>query len=239
MEHDVPPTRRTETHSGLEPRVAGNADATHAVAEKLRDRIVRGDLPPGTRIVERKLSAELQVSRTPVREALKLLRADGLIEISLHRGAHVASYGADDALNLFDVIAALESRAARHLTTRIHARLLDQLEGLHAQVVHHYRRGALEPYFAANSAVHDLIVAECGNPELSDAHRRLMMRARRGRFLAIMDSDRWAQAVNEHEDLMTALRLGDAAAAADVWDRHLQHTGKAVAAILRDDIPKP
>ncbi len=215
--------------------MADSVDATHAVAETLRNRIVRGDLPPGTRIVERKLSAELQVSRTPVREALKLLRADGLIEISLHRGAQVTSYKADDVLNLFDVIAALESRAARHLTRRIDRRLLDRLEGLHAQVVHHFRRGALEPYFAANSAVHDLIVSECGNPELADAHRRLMMRARRGRFLAIMDSDRWAQAVTEHEELMTALRHGDAAAAANVWDRHLQHTGHAVAAILREN----
>jgi DNA-binding GntR family transcriptional regulator len=234
MERDSPPSGPPAQSAPLSARALGDSDAAHAVAETLRNRIVKGDLLPGTRIVERKLSAELQVSRPPVREALKLLRADGLIEISLHRGAQVTAYSAAEALNLFDVIAVLESRAARHLTARFDADLLDRLEGLHAQVVHHHRRGALDAYFAANSAVHDTIVAECGNPELADAHRRLMMRARRGRFLAIMDSDRWSQAVAEHEALMAAIRSGDAASAAGVWDQHLQHTGEAVAAILRE-----
>ena len=207
-------------------------EAAHHVAQVLRDRIVSGVLPPGARIVERRLCAELDVSRTPVREALKILRADGLIETSLHRGAQVTAFTASDTRNLFDTIAALESRAALRVAERDDPALTARLETLHAEMLRHYENAVLDAYFLANSAIHDAIVAGCGNPELQAVHDRLMVRARRGRYLAILDPDRWAEAVVEHEALMAALRARDPAAVAAIWDRHLRRTGDWLAARL-------
>ncbi len=204
------------------------------VANVLRDRIVKGQLGPGDRIVERKLSHELDVSRTPIREALKLLQVDGLIEISRHRGAEVAAYTPAEALHLFDVIASLESLAARRLVETITSQTMDHLEFLHSRMIEHYRTAALERYFDANSKIHEMVIVSCNNPVLVASHDRLMLRAMRGRFMAIMDDNRWAQAVDEHHELMAALRKRDADGAAEVWGRHLRNTGKTVTQMLEN-----
>lgn len=213
-----------------------NLDSPAAVAEwvadTLRDRIVKGDLTPNARIVERKLSAELSVSRTPVREALKLLQAEGLVEIARNRGAQVKPYTAQEARELFDVISVLESLAAERLAQRITPSQLNRLEELHGIMLAYYKTRNTDAYFDANTAVHEAVLQGCGNPVVAQTHGRLMSRARRGRYMAIMDPDRWQQAVDEHESLMAALRIGDAAAAAMVWRTHLAHTGETVALVL-------
>jgi DNA-binding GntR family transcriptional regulator len=222
----------TET---LEPSTPASPTAiAQWVADVLRDRIVKGTYPPGSRLVERKISAELDLSRTPVREALKLLHADGLIGISRNKGAQVLQYGSDEALYLFEVIASLESLAAERLADLVTPEQLDQLEDLHATMLGHYRSGDVSLYFDANSEIHDFIVEHCGNPLIVETHTRLMARARRGRFLAIMQPKRLDEAVGEHEILMKALRSRDAASAAKVWRTHLLHTGETVASVLRE-----
>ena len=203
------------------------------VAERLRDMIVKGDLPPGARIVERRISADMNVSRTPVREALKLLRADGLIEISMHRGAQVTVYTEKEAKDLFDLISVIEGLAAERLAERLCARVLDRLEALHARMLAEYAARNASAYFDTNTTIHDTIVKEAENPILVESHRRVMVRARRGRFMAIIDADRWQQAVDEHEILMTALRARDARRAGAIWRTHLRHSGDAVATVLR------
>ena len=212
--------------------------ASKAVAEQvaatLRGRIVKGELAPFDRIVERRLSAELNVSRTPIREALKLLEADGLIEITLHRGAIVSEYRPEEALLLFDVIALLESLAARRVCENITAKTLQRLEDFHGEMLDHHRAGRTNDYFDINTIIHDYIVESSSHSVLIATHERLMIRARRGRFLAILNPDRLTQAVSEHEDLMQAFRDMDPDAAARVWETHLRHTGETVANVLRD-----
>lgn len=203
------------------------------VADLLRERIVKGELTPGSRLVERKLSAELNVSRTPVREALKLLRADGLVEISMHRGAQIVAYTAEEAEELFELIAVLEGLAAERLARRMHPDVMARLEDLHVQMLRQYDARDASAYFDTNTEIHDTIVTAAGNAVLLESHKRVMVRAQRGRFLAIMDSARWQQAVDEHEAVMEAFRHRDAEAAAKVWRQHLSHTGDTVAAVLR------
>jgi DNA-binding GntR family transcriptional regulator len=217
-----------------EPSGAGAADEALAeqVAASVRDMIIRGTLSPGERVVERKLCLELGVSRTPMREALKLLRQDGLIEISLNRGARVAAYGAREADGLFEVIAQLEAMAAARFVRVAPASAVARLEVLHRQMLALHEARRLDDYFDVNSAIHELIVTGAGNPTLIESHRRLMVRARRGRYMAIMDEARWEQAVREHEALMAALRAGAAEAAGVVWREHLLNTGRSVVAVL-------
>lgn len=205
------------------------------VADVIRDRIVRGELPSDARIVERKLSAELAVSRTPVREALKLLRAEGLVEINRNRGAQVSSFSAREACEIFDVISVIEGLAAERLAQCITAQQLDALEEMHDTMLAYYKVRNTDDYFDINTAIHDAVIDGCGNPVIAQTHKRLMSRARRGRYMAIMDPVRWRQAVDEHEALMTALRTRDAAAAAAIWRTHLLHTGQTVALVLGAD----
>ncbi len=203
------------------------------VAAILRDRIVKGELAPFDRIIERRLSAELNVSRTPIREALKLLESDELITISLHRGAHVSEYRPEDAEALFDVISVLEGLAARRLAEVITSEKLQRLEDLHGEMLEFHRLRNATAYFDINTIIHDVIVDHCDNPVLRANHRRLVARARRGRYLAIVNPDRLAQAVSEHEAIMQAFRSRDPIAAATVWEAHLRHSGETVADVLR------
>ncbi len=220
--------RRTET----DPRLSRRIPFARQVADRLRDRIMRGELPPGGRIVERSLCEAMAVSRTPLREALKLLEAEGLVEISQNKGARIMSFTPAEASNLFEVIAGLESLAAELAVTRMTPADLAELDDLHARMLDHYQRQEKDPYFALNSAIHDTVVRLSANPILISTHASLMLRARRGRYMAIIDPDRWVESVGEHEALMSALHARDGLTAGRVWRRHLMRTGETVCAVL-------
>lgn len=212
--------------------MAAAGSLTEKVADILRDLIIRGQLQPGQHVVERKLCAELDVSRTPMREALKLLSQDGLVEIYRNRGARVTPYTAEDANNLFEVISALEGQAAARAATRITSDQLSELMRKHDQMARHHHDENLDPYFELNSAIHDSIVRIADNPMLAASRSRLMMLAQRGRYMAIFNRDRWDQSLGEHEDLMIALKNEDSAGAKAVWEQHLMNTGFSVKAAL-------
>jgi DNA-binding GntR family transcriptional regulator len=221
---------------GRPPRVrlSKREPLAHQAAAHLRDLIIRGEMLPGSRIPERELSERMKVSRTPLREALKLLERDGLIEISQNRGARVISFTVEEARELFEVIAGMESLAAQLATQRITDEDLAQLEALHAQMLEHYENRDKDPYFDVNSRIHDLVVELSGNGILRNTHANLMLRARRGRYMAIMKPARWSQSVAEHEGLMAAMRTRDPEAARQVWQLHLNHTGETVCAVLAE-----
>jgi DNA-binding GntR family transcriptional regulator len=218
--------RRTEN------RLSRRIPFAQQVAETLRDMIIRGDLAPGSRIIERALCADINVSRTPLREALKLLESDGLVEIAQNRGARIMSFTRGEARDLFEVIAGIESYAAELAVMRITAPELAEIEDLHARMLDLYENRDREPYFAVNSDIHDRIVGACGNRVLIAAHEKLTLRARRGRYMAIVDPARWAQSVAEHEEIMVAFRTRDPDRARAVWRAHLGHTGDAICAML-------
>ncbi|VUD72042.1 HTH-type transcriptional repressor RspR [Methylobacterium symbioticum] len=233
----------------MEERETGSADMTQAgivlgsrglplsrripfarqVADTLRDLIVRGELAAGSRVVERVLCERLNVSRTPMREALKLLEADGLIEISQNRGARVMMLTSAEARHLFEVIAELEGLAADRAVQTAAPEALAGLEDLHAQMLRHYETREKDAYFDINSRIHDQVVKLSGNPVLIGSHATLMLRARRGRYVAIFDPARWAESVGEHEALMEAFRRRDPEQARGVWRQHLCRTGETVA----------
>jgi DNA-binding GntR family transcriptional regulator len=196
--------------------------------------IIRGEMAPGSRIVERALCEKIDVSRTPLREALKLLEVEGLIELSQNKGARVISFTVTQARNLFEVIAGLESLAAELAVSRIKPEQLAAIEEMHRRMLEHYDRREKDPYFELNNAIHDLIVRASDNPELITMHASLMLRARRGRYMAILNPHRWREAVEEHEALMISLRERDAEQARRVWHTHLLHTGQTVCQVLGD-----
>jgi DNA-binding GntR family transcriptional regulator len=201
--------------------------------------IIRGEIPPGGRIIERTLCEQIKVSRTPLREALKLLEAEGLIELAQNRGARIMSFTPTEAQNLFEVIAGLESLAAELAVTRIGATDLAALDGMHKRMCAHYERREKDPYFELNSAIHETIVRASENPVLIATHASLMLRARRGRYMAILDPSRWQESVEEHTAAMAAFHARDPERARLVWRRHLLRTGETVCSVLKNESGHP
>ncbi len=229
-------TTRTRRHIGpgrRRKRLLSRSSLHQQVAEHLRDMIVHDDLPPGEKVPVAALATRLGVSLTPLREALKVLAEEQLVELTPNRGARVLAFTAEEATELFEVIAVLEALAAEQAATGMTEAQREELESLHAKMREHFERREKDAYFALNNRIHELIVRNSGNEVLIGTHAKLLVRARRGRYLAIIDPDRWQEAMQEHEAVMAAFRARDAARAMAVWRVHLQRSGEVVSEVLR------
>ncbi len=198
------------------------------IASHLRDLIIRGEMAPGAKINLPELAAALGVSTTPLREALKLLADEEIVEWLPGRGVRVAPIRIEQTVALFEVIAGLEGLAAELAATRMSASQLNELEALHAEMRGHFEHGERDPYFELNSRIHNFTLRFSANEILCATHARLHGRANRGRYIAIVDDARWREAMQEHEDLMQAFRRRDALEAHKTWRLHLTNTGLAI-----------
>ena len=229
-----PGTRRSRVAdvSSLAPRLIMRQSLhTHASA-KLRDMIVEDELSPGTRLVEADLCALLGISRTPLREAFKVLASEGLVELLPNRGARVTGITRGETKDLFEVIAGLEALAVDSACERMSAEELAELETMHKRLLEWHRKRRRREYFALNHRIHEAVVAFSRNKTLVDTHARLLTRARRSRYRAILTVERWDESVREHDELMRALVRRDARAASAVWRKHVLRTGEIVARAL-------
>jgi DNA-binding GntR family transcriptional regulator len=197
------------------------------VSGHIRNLIVHGELASGERINELGLSEALGVSRTPIREALKVLAAEGLVELLPNRGSRVTTPSTDEIVNLFAVIAALERLAVETVTLQASAPALARLRALHDEMLRRYAEGDRDRYFELNHRIHETIIEMAANPQLSRTHADLMTRARRPRFVAITSDGRWDESVKEHELVMSAMELRDARFAGEILFRHVLKTGTA------------
>jgi DNA-binding GntR family transcriptional regulator len=208
-----------------------------SIAHHLRESIIRGEIAPGTRLNLPELAIGLGVSTTPLREALKILAEEQIVEWTPGRGARVAPIRIDETEALFEVIASLEALAAEKAATRATASEIAELETVHARMRGHFDAGERSLYFELNTQIHERVLALADNAVLCAAHARLQVRARRGRYLAIADAARWREAMGEHEELMQAMRGRDGARAHEVWRLHLVQTGAAVRRIQSGETP--
>ncbi len=211
-----------------EPEPLERGSLTDMLLARLRDLIVEGDLAPGARVPERELCQRFDVSRTPLREALKVLASEGLIVLTPNRGATVAKLTLDDIEEMFPVMGALEGLAGELAAARITEDGLAELRALHYQMVLHWKRHELAPYFRLNQRIHELILEAAGNPTLAQMYRGLAGRIRRARYLANMSAERWANAVGEHEAILAALEVRDGPGLARILRAHLANKCETV-----------
>ncbi len=195
----------------------------------LRDFIVEGHLEDGVRIPERALCERFSISRTPLREALKVLAAEGLIELLPNRGARVRELSAADLRELFDVMGGLESLAGRLACERITDAEIAEIERVHHEMYHFYLRRDVHGYFRCNQAIHQMIVAAAGNTLLASTYAGLAGRIRRVRYAANLakDRDRLSEAMREHEAILDALRRRAGSELSDILFLHLRNKLKA------------
>ncbi|SHN13579.1 GntR family transcriptional regulator [Roseibium suaedae] len=196
------------------------------IAEHLRTLIIEGTLKDGDRIVETELCEALSVSRTPMREAIKALTHEGLIEHLPNRGARVASVTPGEMHQLFQVISALEQLAVELAIAVSKPIDIKRLRALHDRMAGHHKAGERKEYFALNHQIHLKIVAMSGNPILIETHGNLMIRARHYRYWALADEDRWHEAMAEHDAIMEAMEAGDQARAGSLLKAHVRRTGE-------------
>jgi DNA-binding GntR family transcriptional regulator len=179
--------------------------------DRLRDLIVQGDLAPGQRLNERLLSGKLAISRTPLREAIKLLATEGLVELLPNRGAVVASMDTARLAETLQVMGALEGLAGELACRRSTPEQIAEIRGLHNEMLGMHARGDLAGYFRYNQAIHLKIVEASGNPVLANTYRHLNVNVRRARYMANLSKERWDAAVREHEEILRALAARDVA----------------------------
>lgn len=200
------------------------------VLSRLRDYLVEGNLADGARIPERELCEKWDISRTPLREALKVLAAEGLIELLPNRGARLKALEPKDIAELFDLMGGLEALAGRLACECISEEEFDIIEQTHQQMYAHFLRGDRRGYFACNQRIHEAIFEAAGNDMLTATARSLQGRLRRVRYAANLDEqgERWREAVREHELILDALRRRAGSELADILFSHLRSTRAAV-----------
>ncbi|MCB1547143.1 MAG: GntR family transcriptional regulator [Hyphomicrobiaceae bacterium] len=204
--------------------------------QRLRELIVEGALVPGAKVPERELCEQFAVSRTPMREALKVLAAEGLVVLMPNRGATVSELTRAELEEVFPVMGSLEALAGRLAAEHIEDGEIADIRRLHERMVRHYQSGELKAYFRVNQEIHERILDAARNPTLAKLYRGLAGRVRRARYIANMSPERWRQAVIEHEAILAALSARDGRRLARLLESHLAHKLETVReALERDD----
>src|ERR1700753_533660 len=201
------------------------------IPTRLRDHIVEGNIPDGGRIPERQLCEMLGISRTPLREALKVLAAAGLIGLLPTRGARVKQLSERDLADLFDVMGGLEATAGRLACENISDAEIAEVERLHYEMYGFYLHRDMHGYFRVNQLIHQKIVEASRNAALQTTYTNFAGRIRRIRYSAnfARKRERWGEAMREHEAILEALRRRAGSELADILFAHLRN--KRTAAI--------
>ncbi len=204
------------------------------LVDRLRHMIVEGDLKPGEKLSEKELSETFGVSRTPLREALKVLGKEGLVSLVPNRGATVSKLTLEDLEEAFPIMGALESVSGELACANITDEEITKLEKLHNDMVEKYKSSDLSNYFKLNEAIHQLILDAARNPTLREMQRSLSGRIRRARYMANMSAERWARAVAEHEKILEAVKERDGEKLGAILKLHLANKLQSVRAELVD-----
>ncbi len=206
------------------------------VLERVRDYMVQGNIQGGERVPERQLCEMLGVSRTPLREALKALASEGLVELLPNRGARVRRIGRSEIRELFEILAGLEALAGRLAAERMSEKDLAEMEALHLQMYGCYLARDLADYFRLNQRIHGLIVKATENAALAGTYETFTRRLAPYRYAANTDvyGARWSDAMREHEAMLEFLKRRDGAGMADLMYHHLMHKAETILGLMQE-----
>jgi DNA-binding GntR family transcriptional regulator len=209
ISQDLPPIARKPLHE--------------EAADRLRDLIVQGRLAPGARLNERLLTAQLGLSRTPLREAFKVLATEGLVDLLPNRGAIVSPIDAARLSETLAVMGALEALAGELACGNATDAQVNEIRALHYEMLAYHARGDLAGYFKFNQAIHLKLVKYSGNAVLYNVYRQLNGTVRRARYMANLSKERWDAAVREHDEILAALGARDVRRIRVLLQEHLAH----------------
>lgn len=198
------------------------------VSDRVRDMIIEGQLPPGQKVPERELCEQLGVSRTPLREALKVLSQEGLIEPLPNRGSKVVEISDRTVEELFDVLAALEGQSGECACVNMTDAEIIEVRGIHNQMIMYFKNNDLPGYFKLNRDIHNRIMAGSGNRALKKIYDGVASRIYHARYTANHSPARWSEAIAEHEQIMQLLEARDGARLGQLLRQHVRNKREAL-----------
>lgn len=234
-----PPPRPSRAMTANVARL-NHATLAEQVCGIVRERILTNACAPGESLREEALAAEFSVSRVPVREALRQLAAEGLVDLVPRHGAIVSSLSLKQFLDAYRVREALEVLAVRLATPLLGDEGVARLRGLEAAMESCAERGDQEGFFAANTAFHHLLVERSANDDLIGMHAPLTARMRRYQSPSLDLRGGMERSLEEHRTIIDAISRGDADGAAALLGEHIrvpQRTLEAMAARGEDALP--
>lgn len=206
------------------------------VVELVRAMILSGELEPGKKIHEQQLCFQFDISRTPLREALKVLAAEGVVELLPQRGARVAVIKEEELNELFPIIASLEALAGELACANVRREDIERIRGMHESMIHAYGREEHIAYSQFNRGIHMAIFELADNSALTALYTSLEHRIRSIRHTARQTPEDWRTAVEDHEKIVVALEARDSEALARILKIHVKNTADMVRRALLDQI---
>jgi DNA-binding GntR family transcriptional regulator len=208
------------------------------VAARLRERIFAGELAPGSFLDEVRLAEQLEISRTPLREALKVLTAEGLVRHEPRRGCFVNQVTERDLDEIFPVIALLEGRCAFEAAQHATEEDLQSLQALHDKLARHAKARRIDDYYATNYAIHEAIIALADNRWLAGVIADLRKILKLARQQQLHAPGRLEQSLSEHLAVFAALQARDPEGAEAAMRTHLLRQREALRALGRQRGPR-
>ncbi|SAL57642.1 GntR family transcriptional regulator [Caballeronia cordobensis] len=202
------------------------------IAARLRVMIDEGELPPGARIDEKELSTAFDVSKTPLREALKVLTSEGRVTHRQYIGYRVAEIDLDDLAATFELLHGLEAMAGELVSRRITDNEVAAIAARHRRMVEYHQAGKRVEYFKLNQQIHQAIVDAAANPVLAGVYSTLMSKVHRARGAANADTLRWAESASEHEAILAALEDPAHRDLPRILREHSENTAREVLDVL-------
>jgi DNA-binding GntR family transcriptional regulator len=222
-----PATLSPTSRAGTTPPPLARRALYEEVADQLRQRIFARALEPGSWVDEMKLATELGISRTPLREALKVLATEGLVAMKPRRGAYVAEMSRDDVAEVYHLLALLEADAAAEVARRATPAQLAELQALHERLEKQVRQR--DAFFATNEAFHLKLLELAGNRWRQQIVADLRKVMKLNRHHSLFKQGRLADSLAEHRDLMAALAARDATRVQQLMRAHFDNGLEAAA----------
>jgi DNA-binding GntR family transcriptional regulator len=203
------------------------------VAQQLRQMLVEGRVAPGAKLNERELCEHLRVSRTPLREAIKMLAAEGLVELLPNRGAVALQLSEADVGHTFEVMAQLESMNGELAAQRATQAQIDEIRTLNDEMLAAYTNRDLPGYYALNARIHRAFNLAANNPVLTGLYETINARVQALRYRTNQDEGKWQRAVAEHGRMVELLVARDGDGLRNLLSQHLLHKRDVVIGQLR------
>ena len=199
------------------------------VVIRVRDMIIEGTLAAGSRIHEGQLCQQLGISRTPLREALKVLAREGLVDLVQGKGALVRKLTHKDVKDMLVVLSAMEDLAGKLACQNASDSDIREVRRLHDAMMGYYAVRNRLPYYKLNQEIHSAFIRITGNEALSMVHTQLQARLKRIRFIGNEKPEHWDAAVADHEEMIAALEARDGERLSKALSHHLAETWLRVA----------
>lgn len=205
-----------------------------AVVEHLQNLIIEGVLAPGVKLNEREVCERLGISRTPLREAMKVLASEGLIEIAPNRGAFVSKMNDTEIWETFEMMSGLEALSGELAAERISPAEIAEIKELHQAMLVCRTQNDLPGYYSRNQTIHNKINAAARNSVLRQLYLSINRRLQALRFKSNFHEAKWDRAIQEHDEMIKSLEARDGKRLAAILRQHLLDKRDSVMAFLRD-----